>query len=454
MRATLDASSLESRAGTPDGARMSNRDEDMTFRPCTPHPAWMRSASHARPAQCWIEEIITEDALAGLAPEWQTLSEQSESALLFNSHEWAQACWKHFHRSQAGRSQLWTLAVRDSVGLRAVFPLWIETKRFIGIRTRIARFLGEGPSDYGDILLAPPYEPVYDALFDHLGHAQACELLDLREFRGDSPNLAPFTRALVVRRWRMSRTDDSVCQHIPIDDGWEAYYRSRFNSKRRREHRREWRAFEEAGALEKETLSDVSEAPGIGVEFAAVQAAHVDAGEHRPGEFNDPFFRPFLEEMLMIASKRRWLRIPLLRLSGIISAYYIAFLYRGRYYVYNTAHREEYQRYGPGKLLMLYMLERFFAERGGMVDYLRGAERYKDRWTAGGVINARIRAARPGFRARLGWLIWFRFMPAMQARIPLLYRILVVASEKGPLGIARRIVLRLSRGRSEAPHRT
>lgn len=407
------------------------------------------TAVEARPTRCWVEEISDENAFAGLANEWCALSEQSDDALLFSSHEWAAACWRHFHRAAAVRDhpRLWVLAVRDAMGLRAVVPLWLETRRFLGIRTRIAHFLGEGPSDYGDLLVVPPRRPVLEAIVDHLSASgTTCDLLDLREFFGESPNLPDLIELLASRKCWVHRDEDSLCQNIPTENGWDAYYRSRFISKRRRDQRREWRSLEQTGVLTQEVLTDSTIAHGLADAFAEVQAAHVDAGERRPGEFNDSKFRPFLEEMLATASARGWLRIPILRRNGAPIAYYIAFLYRGRYNVYNTAHRADCQRYGAGKLLMLYMLKQFFTERGGLIDYLRGAEPYKSSWTERTLINARIRAARPGLRALIGRLVWFELMPMLKQRAPFVYSVLVVAMEEGLKGLATR-ALRRMRGR-------
>jgi CelD/BcsL family acetyltransferase involved in cellulose biosynthesis len=407
------------------------------------------AAIDARPAQCWVEEITTEEALAGLAREWHALSEQGDTALLFNSHEWVWACWRHFHRAEAARDRprLWVLAVRDAAGLRAVVPLWVETRRFLGLRTRIARFIGEGPSDYGDLLVAPPRRAVIEAVIAHLSARQEdWDLLEMREFFGESPNLRELTELMNARGWWMHQFEDSPCQIIPTDGGWDAYYHRRVSGKQRKGLRREWRNLEEMGAVTKELLTDVDRASGLPDAFAEIQAAHIHTGEHRPGEFNDPVFRPFLEEVLATASARGWLRLAILRRDGVPMAYGMAFLYRGRYYLYNTAHHADCRRYGAGKLLIVYLVEQLFTEGGGVIDYLRGAESYKDTLAERTVINARIRAARPGLRAFTGRMVWFTLMPWLEQRGPLLYRALVVASEKGLAAFAARARRRLVRG--------
>ena len=172
---------------------------------------------------------------------------------------------------------------------------------------------------------------------------------------------------------------------------------------------------------------------------------HRNASSERPGEFNEPTFRLFLEEMLATASRRGWLRLPILWRDGAILAYFIVFLYNGRYYLYNTAYRADCRRFGVGKLLMLYMLERFCAEGGGIIDYLRGGETYKEAWAERVVVNARIRAARPGLRALFGRFVWFELMPMLQVRMPFSYRVLMVASAEGLSGIARRVLRRMRR---------
>ena len=396
-----------------------------------------------------VEEVTTEDALARLEPEWRALSGEVAGALLFNSCDWATACWRHFHRGSsrhADRPMLFVLAVRRAGSLRAVLPLWTETLRLFGVRTRIARFLGEGPSDYGDFLLGEPRHELIDVALAHLAaRHDACDLLDLREFRGESANLPHLIDKLRAGRWWVRRSNDSDCHLVSAGTDWESYYRGRFGADSRRYHRRDWRRLERTGALTVDLLTDVSRSIGLSASFGEVQAMHRNASSERPGEFNEPTFRLFLEEMLATASRRGWLRLPILWRDGAILAYFIVFLYNGRYYLYNTAYRADCRRFGVGKLLMLYMLERFCAEGGGIIDYLRGGETYKEAWAERVVVNARIRAARPGLRALFGRFVWFELMPMLQVRMPFSYRVLMVASAEGLSGIARRVLRRMRR---------
>jgi len=397
----------------------------------------------SNPPACWVEAITTEQALAAASESWSALSAASENALLFNSHEWASACWTHFH-AESPNAELWVLVVRNAHRWLALLPLWRETRCFLGVVTRTAHLLGEGPSDYGDLLCsAPPQEPM-DALVDYV--LQRHDEWDVLDFRETPPNSAVATLLLprlTARGCRAESTGDSPCRAIPTTDGWDDYYSRHFNSKRRRDHRRDRRIFDTTGSVTQEWLCAAAELPALADAFAEVQAAHAQAGENRPGEFNDRRFRPFIERMMTVAAQRDWLRISVMRRDGAVVAYYVAFHYRDRYCVYNTAHRADVQQYSVGKLLMLFTLERLFEERGGLIDFMRGDEPYKETWTDVCNVNLRIRITGATWHAKLAQHVAFELRPVLERRTPRLHRVLTVVSDEGWRGLMARVSRRL-----------
>ena len=401
----------------------------------------------ARPLQAdaHIEEITTERGLADIADEWNALSERSATALLFNSHEWVSACWKHFH-SQAGQTQtlLWVLALREAGVLAAVAPLWIETRWRQGLRLRTARWIGEGPSDYGDLLLLRLDPALVDAIVSHIVRpGSPCHLVDLRECRGDSPALRWLRAALQGHASMVQESSDNVCFSINTACSWDAYFLGQFRGKRRRDFLREWRNLSEAGGFEWEMIDALPAVSDAASAFGAVQASHVAAGEMRPGEFNDPVFRPFLEEVLVTASRRRSLRACVMKRHGQTVAYYLVFAYRGRHYVYNTAHTAQCQALGAGKLLMLYMLEKLFQEGEGTIDFLRGAESYKEMLTDQSTTNLRLKAARRDAAGHVVGFLALRLLPGLERRLPRLHRLLTV-TKTGLRELGRRLLTRLA----------
>ena len=96
-----------------------------------------------------------------------------------------------------------------------------------------------------------------------------------------------------------------------------------------------------------------------------------------------------------------------------------------------------------GRLLMMHMLEQFFQTDEAVIDLLRGAEHFKGTWAERHCTNARLRAAHKNVRARIAWLIWFRLLPALEARLPSAHKLLMILSQEGLGGFATRVLRRL-----------
>lgn len=92
-----------------------------------------------------VEAFETLDAIEGLEDEWRTLEAAIPNATGFQSYDWC-AAWL---RAAAPAARVVT--VREAGRLVMLWPLQIET--FWGVR--IARWIGEPMTQYGDALLAP-----------------------------------------------------------------------------------------------------------------------------------------------------------------------------------------------------------------------------------------------------------------------------------------------------------
>jgi CelD/BcsL family acetyltransferase involved in cellulose biosynthesis len=372
----------------------------------------------ASPATLRIECVDSATGLEALASAWDALSTHSPTAMMFNSHAWVSACWRHFHAARAARSEtrLCVLCAWQDGSLVAVAPFRIDRRPIAGTTLATVRWIGEGPSDYGDLLLAAVDRVLVDALIAHLFECVArADLVDLRECRGDSP-AAPLLRAALERHAAGCQdADDSRCRLLPTEEGWTRYQETRFSGKRRKDLRREWRKLETVGDVELSLLTAFDtplQLAEIAQRLGAIQAAHPAAGTDRPGEFNDPVFGSFLRDWLAIAAARGWMRLALMSHGGVPVAYWLAFRYRDRHLLYNTAHRGDAQHYAAGKLLMLFLLEALFREGEGTIDFLRGAEAYKDVFTDLGQVNRRLSARARTLRGQVGQLLAKLHAPA------------------------------------------
>ncbi len=417
---------------------------------CLPLPgATATPRDSAAPYQ--VHAVVDMAQWDALHAEWQDLSASSPTATVFNTFEWTRACWQHLHaRQPAGhRPALWLLAVRQHGRLCALAPLWLHTEHVLGMAVRVARWIGDGPTDYGDLLLAaaPPaaQQAAVNALLDHLLAADApCQVIDLRECRAESPALAWLRDGLRQRGAYTHEGDDSPCCATATAGGWEAYAERQFSAQRRKGFRREARRLQEAGGISWQTLTTPEQLDGLAPQLARVQAAQACASTGRPGEFNDPVIRPYMDAVLAAGAQRGWLRAYVLRRDGELLAYLIAFAFRDRFYLYNTGHTSESQRWGAGKQVILHGLRCMFDEAdAATVDFLRGAYDYKQMLTEHATTNRRLQAARPG--APLAAWCWFTLRPALANNRA--QRLLGIARAQGPREVWRRLLWRCGVGR-------
>ncbi|MEI6317207.1 MAG: GNAT family N-acetyltransferase [Pseudomonadota bacterium] len=401
-------------------------------------------------APALLDVVASEQGLLELASEWDALAARSDTALPFNAHAWATACWSHFHRHAHGCTEalLHVVVLREHGRAIAIAPLWIAVRRLPGFTLRIAQWIGEGPSDYGDLLVETGRTNVTEMIAAHLFAPDGpCHLVDLRECPSDSTAIVALRSALARHASRIEASPDSTCHAIDATGGWEGYLRNQFRHKRRTDLRREQRHLAEDGAFAYAITDRLEPFTSMGDAFGAVQGAHVAAGVARPGEFNDPVFRSFLDTVLERSASLGWLKVATLSHHDRVVAYLLGFSWRGRCYLYNTAHEAGSQSHGAGKLLMLHLFKHLMDEGHVLIDFLRGAESYKASLTNLERHNLRLRAARAGLSGRLAWHLHERLLPALQARSPRAADLLRHAGEEGLPATGARLVRRLLRGR-------
>src|SRR3990172_1317092 len=135
-------------------------------------------------------QLYTEqNAVDWLGREWGEVVEADPEATFFQQWRWNQVWWQRYGR----RNRPLIALFRDGATPVGLAPLYISRAP---TGHKIARFLGTGPSDYGDIIAHPDYR---EEVIDDLGRLLLRELglvLDLQQLREDSPTLVPLERAL------------------------------------------------------------------------------------------------------------------------------------------------------------------------------------------------------------------------------------------------------------------
>ena len=367
-----------------------------------------------------IEEVRTAEAFNALAHEWDDLlARGGESNVLFLTHAWLSAWWRHLGRPRGCVQQveLYVLVMRRSGRLCAALPLVIEHERRFRLVTRVVRFLGHELSDYQDVIVDVEEDATMclSTLVGRLReHAGMWDVLELRETSGRSPHIDTLRRALVTAALVVDVHPDSACAAVDVHGSWREYYEARFDGRRRKDHRREWRVLAAQGPFDVEFVTSLTERPTLLEEIAEVQRSHPAAGERGMGILNTAAYAGFFRDWLPYAAAHDQLVIATFRSNGCLIAYWIVLRHDARAYLYSTAYRRGQQYASAGRLLMLTMLERFWADGYGDIDYLRGSESYKRTWCTRTRLNRRIVAGRRTLSSQLRIRMWFDTIPRLE----------------------------------------
>lgn len=272
--------------------------------------------------------------------EWERLFEESERATPFQHPAWL--------RGFPSQDRL-LLQVRRHGRVVGLAPLRIADG--------VVRFLGEGISDYLDLLASPGEEqntaratlewlrrhqfgceftdvPAHSALRDAAPdeRGNACPVLDL---------LGSEIPARVLKSLRTAARGLDVQFESAVSNNLEEYMDALF-----RLHAKRWE------------------------------------GRGEPGVLRDSWVQTFHRRTAAGLSQAGLLRFYGMRLEGQLISILYCFAAKGRTYYYLGGFDSEYARHSPGALLVHYAIERAREEGCNEFDFLRGGEAYKYRWGA------------------------------------------------------------------------
>jgi hypothetical protein len=138
--------------------------------------------------------------------------------------------------------------------------------------------------------------------------------------------------------------------------------------------RRQERRVSETGVLQYEVFSS-SQLEKIQAELFPFLSAH---SQRWPEAYKAPYFHQKICEQGLKAGILHFSRITI---DGISAAWHMGFVFKKRFYYYLPAHEERYQRFSPGKLILLKCIEDAIQKGIWVYDFLRGDESYKTGWT-------------------------------------------------------------------------
>jgi CelD/BcsL family acetyltransferase involved in cellulose biosynthesis len=320
-------------------------------------------------AQLQVECVTSRAALNALRPEWDRLWATVPDRTPFQSSAWTFPWWDVF-----GSGELRVLAFRHGEQLVALVPLYLS---FSDDGSRELRLIGDGISDYLDVLVSPPVsKPVLTGLAEILGTGldewTFCGLDHLR--RGSL-----LVQLDVPPGTSVSSGQEEPCPALHLPSSPERL-RDHIGASFFKNIRSQRRAAERMGgtAVHAATVDNVDSM--IEEMFRLHDARWSCRGA--AGARLDPAVREFHRAAAPVLLAAGLLRMYALRIGRQIAAIYYGLHSGDRAYYYLGGFDPAFSCVGPGTLVIAAAIEAAIEEGATTFDFLGGREAYKYRWGA------------------------------------------------------------------------
>lgn len=380
-----------------------------------------------------LQIVSDNDLFDALKTDWDQLLEECDASI-YQSYEWQRTWWKHFGEKNRSAS-LHIVVVKRGGRVIGIAPFFIEKIRTLGfIGYRRLAFIGQGPSDYLDVVFARGDEAVCaDLVATHLAaSSDLFDVIHLEDFTDRFPNHTLLFEALKRKAFRGRHFINEYCPRTTLLESWEDTLAS-FKIDNRREIRRRQRNLHKNFAIEYEAITGETDAAS-GIEEFIVMHQQKWQNEGHSGVFAESRMGKFHREVAQLFARRGWLFLTFLSANGTKAAALYCFLFRDDLAVYLTgnANRSDVFKFSPGRVLTAYCMEEAVKQGKKVCDFMRGTEQYKYELDAKDIPNWAVlmynpHSTRPELRHKIDLLV--RSLHRRSTRERLLFK--VVAKEHG-----------------------
>jgi CelD/BcsL family acetyltransferase involved in cellulose biosynthesis len=302
-----------------------------------------------------------------LAAEWDDLAARCPGYYFAQTHQWADAAWRHIARPR-GR-QLQCLSLREAGRLVGVWPLAVERRG----RLRIVRPLGTEGSEYSAPLVEPgPDLPARTKLLWRTA-AKLGDLVVLPNVRADTPLASVLQRAGLWRSPDFAAPAPFVARSDHAD--WAAYQQT-LDVSLRRKMRRVRRRLAEKGRY-----TFAAEEPATSaalIDWILEQKKHwLDRAGLQSDWIGHSDYRDFVAALA--SRSDTGLRLFAVKLDGVPIAAKLATVDPARFESHIGVYDPQWSFYSPGQIMTEDCLAWAF-ERGLDFDLRIGEEPYKRDW--------------------------------------------------------------------------
>ena len=325
-----------------------------------------------------LEIVRTADRLAALEPAWTELWQRLDG-LVFQSHAWITAWWETV--ADRNRRELRIGVIWRDDRLIAVVPLAIARRKGL----RLLEWAAASYTDYGDILVAPECGArELQSLWVELSSAGGFDLAFLNRLLpgASARRLLDSGPSGGVRLRRNRREEVSYRVAGRWKNGAE-WYDSQ-SKKTRKSYRHSLNTLAAAGKVQFRLLAPEEPLGPVLERLSTLKRKWLAERDHQSDLFGEQ--TPALARLVDTLARAGLLRIFVLESDGRLIAVSVNFVQRGTMMAFVTTYDPDFSRASPGMVLMMDYI-RWALDNGlHTVDFLCGAEAFKQRFATEGVV--------------------------------------------------------------------
>ncbi|HEX7587746.1 MAG TPA: GNAT family N-acetyltransferase [Anaerolineae bacterium] len=312
------------------------------------------------------------EELAYRACEWNTLVQECETNTIYQTFEWHASWLSAFGH----RVEPLILVVEEGEALVGIAPLMCTRRWFWGRVRRVIEFIGTNASGNCDLIVKRTHPMVRSLLLDWLiDHRELWDALDLMDIPGESGTLEI---AQSYFRQRGLRTVTRFIYEAPtriLHDHWADWRVTRTPNLRWQRNR-----LRRQGCCEFERFATCDAISPFLEEFFELHIRRRQITP-MPSVFKDEAYKTFYRNMVRKLAEKNQIIFYVELLNETPIALGITLEYANRVIVYQHTFDLDYERFSPGTLLVMHMLDDAVERGQGEFDLAAGEQLYKYRIT-------------------------------------------------------------------------
>jgi CelD/BcsL family acetyltransferase involved in cellulose biosynthesis len=351
-------------------------------------PAYSRNAS--QPVQIahgtsletrsrvWADaRIAIHSDLSGIEPAWR-LFETQAAATMFQQFDYLSAWFRHI--GSRSRVTPAVVVVRTGGETQAIFPLAVERGRAF----RKLTWLGQEFCDYLCPLMSREFMALEPATLRAFWHEIVSLLQSHARFRHDWVEFRRMPAEVEINRNPMlalpTALHASNAYAATLTAPWEEFYRTRRNSKARKQDRSKLARLSEFGEVslaEPKTPADIEQM----MQTLFEQKSEALDGKGIADLFAAPGRREFFLDLATNPRMRDRIHVSALQVGPSLAAINFGFEFRQQYALYVVSYDRSFARRSPGVIHLNRLIERAIERGMTEFDFLVGEQRLKLEWT-------------------------------------------------------------------------